>query len=229
LLERDPPRPGNDKADLLAMVRRNVEALTRIVDDLLDLVREGTGKLKVTLETVSVQDLLQSVVDLCGDDIRRKQIGLRVERHAERDRVLADPVRLRQVLGNLLGNAVKFTPDGGAITLRTSNDADGRLAVEVIDTGIGIEPDRCNDVFTPFQQGGEHVTKQYGGLGLGLTISKLLAEAQGGSVEIFSAGRGQGTTARVLLPVLPQANEDEGDAAYASEPAAPSHAEGSRA
>jgi CheY-like chemotaxis protein len=109
---------------------------------------------------------------------------------------------LRQVCWNLLKNSVKFTPDDGRITIRTQEGADGRVIVDVIDTGVGIEPNVLPHVFDAFVQGGATVTRSYGGLGLGLAISKALIEAHHGRLEAHSDGQGRGATFRIELPVV---------------------------
>jgi len=131
--------------------------------------------------------------------------------------VRADAVRLRQVLWNLIRNAVKFTPDGGCITLRTRNEpalrgagsSTGgedrqRLVVEVTDSGIGVEPDLLPRLFNAFEQGGSRVTQKYGGLGLGLAISKAIIEMHGGVISAASMGRGAGATFSIALPTAAQ-------------------------
>jgi CheY-like chemotaxis protein/anti-sigma regulatory factor (Ser/Thr protein kinase) len=117
--------------------------------------------------------------------------------------ILADCIRLQQVFWNLINNAVKFTPQGGEITIRTFNDEAGRFHFEIADTGIGIEPQRLGSLFQPFEQADPSVSRQFGGLGLGLAISKRLVEFHRGTIEVESRGRSFGATFKVTLDTLP--------------------------
>ncbi len=136
--------------------------------------------------------------------MQAKRLTVQLDPSAPRQSLNADPRRLQQIFWNLIGNAVKFTPSGGTITIRTSNPA-GRdpevLAVEIIDTGIGIEPHAMSRLFRAFEQGEQSITRQFGGLGLGLTVCKALAEMHGGTLKAQSAGLGHGATFRVELPL----------------------------
>jgi CheY-like chemotaxis protein len=132
-----------------------------------------------------------------------------VELTAGEHHVNADPARLQQVFWNLIKNAVKFTPSGGLITIRTRNEDDGhmresRLVVELSDTGIGIEPEVLPTIFDPFQQGETTITRKYGGLGLGLAICRGIVEAHGGSLVVESPGKDMGATFRLMLKALPR-------------------------
>jgi CheY-like chemotaxis protein/anti-sigma regulatory factor (Ser/Thr protein kinase) len=124
-----------------------------------------------------------------------------MECSALRHHAKADPARLQQVFWNLLSNAHKFTPAGGKITVRTQ-ETDGRLLVEVIDTGIGIAPEILPRIFGAFEQGDSKTARKFGGLGLGLAISKRLVDAHGGRLSAASEGRGTGATFRVELPIV---------------------------
>jgi len=108
---------------------------------------------------------------------------------------------LQQVFWNLLKNAAKFTPAGGRVTIRSHNPAPDRIAIEIADNGIGIEPESLTKIFDPFEQGGAAVARRYGGLGLGLAISHAIVQAHGGTLTATSAGRGQGAVFTVELPL----------------------------
>jgi CheY-like chemotaxis protein len=125
-----------------------------------------------------------------------------LELEASEHWVMADPVRLQQICWNLLNNAVKFTPRGGSIVVRSGNDAHGSFALEVEDTGIGIEPAALNHIFDAFQQGQRSITREFGGLGLGLAISKSLADSHGGCLEASSAGKNAGATFKLALKTV---------------------------
>jgi CheY-like chemotaxis protein/anti-sigma regulatory factor (Ser/Thr protein kinase) len=120
---------------------------------------------------------------------------------ADRHHVWADAVRLQQVFWNLLNNAVKFSKKSGRITMRTGNE-DGRFVFQITDTGVGIEPEQRNRIFHAFEQGERAISRKFGGLGLGLTISKRLLELQGGTISVHSAGRNRGTSFKLSLATV---------------------------
>ncbi len=186
--------------DDLAMIHRNVELETRLIDDLLDLTRIVSGKLRLHPEPVRVHPLLTSVLDICAGDIFDKDLHVECDLRAADDRIIADPARLQQVLWNLIKNATKFTPDGGRIRVVTSDDGRGRLRIEVRDSGVGIPPDALPRVFEAFEQGGAEVTQRHGGLGLGLAISRAVVDLHGGTIRAESEGTGRGASFIVELP-----------------------------
>src|SRR6202022_921497 len=120
---------------------------------------------------------------------------------AQHNHIRADALKLEQVLSNLIGNALKFTPQGGKVSVATPNDAEGGLVVEVSDTGIGIPAEALSRIFSPFEQGNSSIHSRYGGLGLGLSIARTLMKAHGGTLEVESEGSGQGAkiTARLKI------------------------------
>ena len=198
LLEGAPGLPPELRDDLLT-IRRNVELEARLIDDLLDLTRIARGKLQLDLQTTDLHSLIRSAADIChqGDELR-----LTLELQATRHHVRGDPARLQQVFWNLLSNAHKFTPTGGSITVRSRSTApDERIRVEVIDTGVGIDPRALPRIFAAFEQGHE-VGRRFGGLGLGLAITKALVDAQGGRITAHSDGPGRGATFVVELPTV---------------------------
>lgn len=181
------------------MIRRNVELEARLIDDLLDLTRVANGKLRLSLETVDVHDVIDSVLELFRSEIQVKQQDLHVDKRAAHHYVLADRARLQQMLWNLIRNAAKFTPDGGHIYLRTRDE---RMQVQIVveDTGIGIAPEQIGKLFNAFEQGSQNMTRQFGGLGLGLAITKALTDAHGGTVGAQSPGAHCGATFTITLP-----------------------------
>jgi signal transduction histidine kinase/DNA-binding response OmpR family regulator len=192
--------PGAEEMrEAVAGIRRSVELEARLIDDLLDLSRIARGKLLLHLEAVDAHTLLASVLELLAHDLAEKRLEVVRRLDARRTRLWADAARVQQIFWNLLRNAVKFTPPGGRITVRTA-DEDGRLRVEVVDTGVGIEPQSLDRIFEAFAQtaGGRHV----GGLGLGLTITRSLVEQHGGEIRAASEGPGHGSTFTVLLPAV---------------------------
>jgi PAS domain S-box-containing protein len=185
-----------------AMIRRNVELEARLIDDLLDLTRISRGKLRLDFTRTDVHEKVESVVQIIEHDAQSKGVRLVIMLAARRRYVRADPARLQQVFWNLLKNAIKFTPQGGRVTIATSDGPDGRVLVEVSDTGIGIDPDVLPTIFDAFQQGGGEVTRQFGGLGLGLAITRVLVELHDGTISAQSPGRGGGAKFAVQLPVV---------------------------
>ncbi len=135
------------------------------------------------------------------NDILAKEIELTIKLNAANHHIWADSVRIQQVFWNLLNNAVKFTPRGGHIAIRSLNEGGG-FVFEISDTGIGIEPERQGRIFEAFHQGERSITRQFGGLGLGLTISKTLLDLHGGKITVESKGKNAGTRFRVFLDLL---------------------------
>jgi len=182
----------------LATVRRNVELEARLIDDLLDLTRIARGKLKLDLQTADAHALVRSACEICNQG---EEVKLTIDLSATRHHVRGDPARLQQVFWNLLNNAYKFTPAGGRITVTSRNTPDGKLRVEVTDTGVGIDPELLPRIFAAFEQGHTEA-RRFGGLGLGLAISKALVDAQGGRLAARSDGPGTGATFVVELPTV---------------------------
>jgi len=191
----------------LAMIRRNVELEARLIDDLLDLTRITRGKLELHRRDVDARQVVQHAVATVEQESRGKGLELAVELAAEEHRVWADAPRLTQVLWNLLSNAVKFTPPGGRITVRSWTEPASslagvrELAVEVRDTGIGIEPDVLPRIFDAFEQTDRRITRKFGGLGLGLAVSRAIVDLHGGRLVAVSAGRGQGAAFTIRMPL----------------------------
>ncbi len=219
-----------DLREQVAMIRRNVELEARLIDDLLDLTRLSQGRINLNMESGDANTAIHGAVSLWRDEIQTKRLHLEMDLHAEHHHVKADLARLQQVLWNLLKNAVKFTPSGGRIVFRTHN-IDGAcpcpatgdramattvpqggegdkplLAISVEDTGIGIHPELLPRIFDAFEQGEGAMRRQFGGVGLGLSISRALIRAHGGDILAASAGPGRGATLSVWLATVdPQA------------------------
>jgi len=179
------------------IIRRNVELEARLIDDLLDLTRISKGKVQLNFEVVDAHTLLRNALDICHADIEQKHLKVQLDLDAQKVHLHGDPARLQQILWNLIKNAIKFTPQDGAIFIATSNDSDGQLRFEITDSGIGIEAEALPKIFDAFEQGGR---TKFGGLGLGLAISKTLVEAHKGTITAQSAGRNQGAKFSVILP-----------------------------
>jgi PAS domain S-box-containing protein len=195
------PGLSPDQRRQLAMIERNVRLEVRLIDDLLDVSRIQSGKLDLTRGTLDIHDAVRIAAETCADELAARNQALALDLNATRPIVDGDAARLQQVLWNLLKNAIKFSPDGGHIRIATRDGPQpGSLQVEVTDDGIGIEPERIGRVFDAFEQGGEHVTRRFGGMGLGLAICKVLVELHGGSLAAASAGIGRGASFTLTLP-----------------------------
>lgn len=207
----------------LEMIRRNADLEARLIDDLLDTTRIASGKLRLERQPADVHAILRYAMDTCQPDARGKGVSLVAYADAGEHFASADPARLEQILWNLLKNAIKFTPAGGTITVSTRNamiplesengdaKSEQAIVIDVKDTGIGIPPASLPYIFQPFEQGDSKITSRFGGLGLGLAISKSLAESHGGSLAAFSGGADQGSTFTLTLPVLPARSERGND------------------
>jgi PAS domain S-box-containing protein len=153
------------------IIKRNVQLQARLIDDLLDLTRITHGKLELHFEHVDAHALIPKTIDIAKTDIEKKKLNVSVRLDAEEYHIWADSVRIQQVFWNLINNAVKFTPPGGKIEIRSSNDDYGRFQLQITDNGIGIEIERQASLFRAFEQADPCVSRQFGGLGLGLAIS----------------------------------------------------------
>jgi PAS domain S-box-containing protein len=197
--EKLPPEFAED----IEIIKRNVQLQARLIDDLLDLTRIDRGKLHLELEDCDAHTIIENALETAHSAIAAKQLIVSTQLEAKEYHILADGIRLQQVFWNLINNAVKFTPQGGQITIRTFNDKAGRFHFEIADTGIGIEPQRLASLFQPFEQADPSVSRQFGGLGLGLAISKRLVDLHNGRIEAESRGRSFGATFKVRLDTLP--------------------------
>ncbi len=192
---------GAASREILDVARRNAELEAKLIDDLLDLNRIERGKMNLSSTTIDAHAVFAAVARSLEAGARLKHIVLSLDLQAQQHHVVADSARLQQVLWNLVQNAIKFTPEGGAIKVRSSN-TDGRLLVQVSDTGIGVEPDVLPRLFTAFEQADESITRRFGGLGLGLSIAKALLDAQNGKLTAHSEGTGRGSTFTIELPTV---------------------------
>jgi signal transduction histidine kinase len=227
MLEHDPALPARLVKDVRA-IRRNVDLEIRLIEDLVDLTRINIGKLRLKEQLLDLCEPLDAAIQVCRDDMRDKQLGLTADLSADRTRVAGDPVRLQQVFWNLLRNAIKFTPEGGRISVRAFNDARETVTIEISDTGIGIDPQRLSRIFTAFEQGEPDIQIRFGGLGLGLAICQALVEAHHGTIRAASEGKNHGAKFFVTLPVVHQRDAPGGNGAanVAQGRTSPSHGPG---
>jgi PAS domain S-box-containing protein len=186
------------------MIRRNVETEARLVDDLLDLTRISRGKVELRMEITDAHAVVRHTLAMFQPEVDTRGLESSIALRAKDFHVWADASRLQQVLMNLMSNAIKFTPEGGIISVRTSNTPQGRLHIEVRDTGIGIEPEVAARLFQPFEQGDQQTTRRFGGLGLGLAITRSLVEMHGGSIRVASEGKGRGASFLIELDTVPR-------------------------
>ena len=189
---------------LAEIIRRNVELEARLIDDLLDLTRIARGKISLKMDRVNICTVLQRVSDICRPDIEAKRIHFGIDLRNGPHPVNGDAARLQQILWNLLNNSIKFTPEDGCVGIR-SYRRNGEVITEVNDSGIGIDPQVLPVIFNAFEQGNRRITRQFGGLGLGLAITKRLVEIHGGTIVAESLGKDKGATFRVTLPVAEEA------------------------
>ena len=185
--------------EALEVVRRNVELEARLIDDLLDVTRISKGKLQLSFETICVHQILQRAYEICRKEIEAKNLEVEFQLRAVHTHVEGDPARLQQVFWNLIKNSVKFTPEKGRITIATLNPVPDKIEARIIDTGIGVEHETIDKIFNAFEQGQADITRRFGGLGLGLTISKALIDAHDGKIHVQSPGKDKGTTFSVEL------------------------------
>jgi signal transduction histidine kinase/CheY-like chemotaxis protein len=199
--------------DDVQMLRRNVELEARLIDDLLDVTRIVQGKLSLNVETTDVHQLLRGAAEIYRSEINAKSIRMSMRLDAGRHHVHADPARLQQVFWNILKNAIKFTHPNGSVEVVTETGAGGLLRITFADDGIGMSPETLKRLFAPFEQGAQEISRRYGGLGLGMAISKALMDAHGGVLTAASQGPGQGSSFTLTLPSVDLSEKPSADAA----------------
>ena len=200
-LDTDGVRSEESRASI-AMIRRNVELESQLIDDLLDLTRIARDKLQLRFGPLDVHEVINNVVEICRPEAQARDLKLQIHPNAGAHHVSADGAKFQQIIWNLVKNAIKFTAEKGDITISTSNPETQLLAISVHDTGIGIEPEIMNRIFDPFEQGEQSFQRRYGGLGLGLAISKSLAQAHGGTLTARSEGPDRGSTFVVTMKTV---------------------------
>jgi CheY-like chemotaxis protein len=186
-------------------VHRNIELEARLIDDMLDITRIARGKFALQFASVDIRPIIEHAIKTCcAHEAADKMIVCHESLSSEDHVARVDPARLTQVFWNLLKNAIKFTPVGGQIFVRShceKGEQSSWLIVEVEDTGIGIASEILPRIFGAFEQGDRSITQQFGGLGLGLAISKAIVEAHGGTITAASKGTDQGSLFTVRLPL----------------------------
>ncbi|WP_422923265.1 PAS domain S-box protein [Singulisphaera sp. PoT] len=185
----------------IAVIDRNAKAQAQIIEDLLDISRIVSGNMRLDVQRVNLAEIIEAAIASAGPAAEAKGVRLTKLLDSHAGPVSGDPVRLQQVIWNLMTNAVKFTPKGGRVQVLLER-VNSHLEVSVIDTGIGIRPEFLPHVFERFRQADSSSTRRHGGLGLGLAIVKNLVELHGGTVRVKSPGEGHGSTFVVCLPLM---------------------------
>jgi PAS domain S-box-containing protein len=198
----------NSVGNAYETIERNARAQAQLIDDLLDVSRIITGKLRLDMRAVNPNNFIDSAVEAVRPGAESKGVRIRKILDTGVISVAGDPVRLQQVIWNLLSNAVKFTPRGGLVQVRLSR-VNSHVEIAVGDTGQGISSEFLPHVFDRFRQADQKITRTHGGLGLGLSIVRHLVELHGGTVRAESEGEGRGSTFTVMLPVAPVYMETE--------------------
>jgi PAS domain S-box-containing protein len=200
LLRGELPKGPDAQQRAIEVIDRNARAQVQLIDDLLDMSRIMTGKIRLDLHQISLTSIVEAALDSAMPSARAKGIRLKAILGASQDTVSADGARLQQVVWNLLTNAIKFTPKGGQVQVLLQR-VNSHLELSVSDTGIGIPTNYLPHVFDRFSQKDSSTTRAFGGLGLGLAICKQLVDLHGGSIRAASQGEGMGATFFVQLPL----------------------------
>ena len=185
----------------IEIIRRNIELEARLIDDILDLTAIAKGKINLDVGTVDIHVTVRGALEIFKTEIAHKKMRIHTNLAAPQHFAQADDSRLMQVFWNVIKNAIKFTPEGGAIHIESTNEA-GKVLVRVSDNGIGIEPEVLPRIFDSFEQGVRRVQGGHGGLGLGLAISRAIVEAHHGQMEASSPGRNRGTVVAISLATI---------------------------
>jgi PAS domain S-box-containing protein len=201
------PAAASDQKDLpalfdksaLAFIRRNIQSLVRLVNELLDFTHVANEAFALKLVKVDAHEVIRFALQNLESQEKGSGIGLELSLAAGQSDIRGDASKLEQVVTNLVGNALKFTPRGGKVSIVTRTEGHDTFVLEVSDSGIGIEADALSRIFSPFEQGNSTIHPRYGGLGLGLSIARTLTNAQGGTVEASSGGLDKGAKFSVRL------------------------------
>ncbi len=192
-----------DPSSLYEIIERQVQHMVRLVDDLLEVRRITGGKIQLQLELLDVAEVVRNAIETSRPLMTQGKHEFALTPSEHPLFVLGDPVRLTQVIANLLNNAAKYTPEGGRIELISTREGDAAV-IRIRDTGLGVPPEMLDKVFDMFTQINRHLKRSQGGLGVGLTLVKRLVELHGGSVAVASEGEGKGAEFTVRLPLAKQ-------------------------
>src|SRR5438874_1041071 len=197
--------PDEEANSALEMIRRNVDVESHLIDDLLDITRISKGKLELSMKTLDAHAEVNQAVAMCRAEAEAKKIQVEIDFRAANHHVAADEARFQQIIWNLLKNAIKFSREKDKVTISSRNESPDQLTISVQDHGIGIAPDVIHRIFDPFEQGERSSKQRFGGLGLGLAISKSLAQAHGASLVAKSDGPNCGATFSLTTRTVPSA------------------------
>jgi signal transduction histidine kinase/CheY-like chemotaxis protein len=215
---RSGPREESDYLKGLETIERNARVQTQLIEDLLDMSRITSGKLRMDVQRLHPMALIESAVETVSPAALARGIRLETFLDPAAGPISGDPGRLQQVVWNLLSNAIKFTARGGKVQIVLER-VNSHIEIRVADTGIGIKPEFIPHLFERFRQGDASTTRNYGGLGLGLSIVKSLVELHGGAVSVASGGEGLGTTVTVGLPLsVLHRHHDQGERVHPATP-----------
>lgn len=188
-------------SELLPLIRRNIELEARLIDDLLDLNTISHDKLRLELLPMDLRPALEELISTARIEAADKNLRVEARLEATATRINGDAARVQQIVWNLLRNAIKFTPTNGGIVVETSNPDAEHITVRITDSGIGIGDAAMPKIFSAFEQADTSITRQFGGLGLGLAIAHALTLRHGGELAAYSAGEGQGASFTITLPL----------------------------
>ena len=211
---------GKLDADHAELIERQSRHLTRLVNDLLDLSRVVSGKIVLKRELMDLSDALHQAMEMVNDAAVRQNVSVELRGNDEPLPVFADPLRAAQIIANVVGNAIKYTPEGGHVVVSVERDGDN-ACVRVTDDGVGIAPDRIGTIFELFAQAENAIGRAQGGMGIGLALVRSLLQLHGGEITVKSDGVGHGSEFVIRFPL---AKHDHHAAATAT--AAPQHVSG---
>jgi PAS domain S-box-containing protein len=195
----------------VSIIRRNLQAMVRLTSEVLDLTHLTKGALRLKPERIDAHEVIRLALKNLESWQKLTRVGIYLQLEAQQHHIRADAGKLEQILSNLIGNALKFTPIGGRILIVSRNE-DGKLTIEVSDTGIGISADALERIFSPCEQGDSSIHPRFGGLGLGLSIARTLTTAHGGTLEVKSDGLDKGASFMLRFKVddsAPPARDEE--------------------
>ena len=199
-LAEDSSVPDDARAHL-KMMRRNIQLQTRLIDDLLDMTRITSGKLRMSTNVADLHEVIRFTEGIISNESLAPAVKVVFALEAPRHHALVDTVRMHQVFWNVIRNALKFTPAGGSVTVTTWNDRADKILIRITDTGIGITAEALPNVFNAFEQG-KTATQRYGGLGMGLFIARTIVVEHGGTIVVESEGEGRGAAFTITLPCV---------------------------
>lgn len=217
-LMRTTPMDGSEITRALSAIERNVRLQSQLVDDLLDMSRIASGKMRIEIQRVNLLSVVESAIETARPAAAAKEIRLQPSLDSSAGTIAGDPVRLEQVVWNLLSNAVKFTPKGGHVRIVLER-VNSHVEIRVSDDGLGIASEFLPHVFDRFRQAESSATRPFGGLGIGLALVKHIVELHGGVATATSPGLGHGATFSVCLPIAAAHEGDEAPAEGTSETA----------